>query len=128
MPAVTGTVRLYAVIAEAAHGLDEESTQIFADRDSAVQYADTGNAEVAAAGIPLHYRVYVLHELDDDDMWDWGHRRANGQIVKYVHERAARSCACDGVTVVRRRAGTSEWQEADPRHPDTGTEKGGNTR
>lgn len=120
---MTGTPDLYAVIAEAAWGLDEESTQIFTDRDSAVQYADTDNAEFAAAGTTLHYRVYVLHELDDAAMWDWGHRRADGQIVKYVHERAARSCACDGVTVVRRRAGTSEWQEADQRHPNTSTEE-----
>lgn len=100
---------LYAIIAEGHHGLDEHTTQIVTGRTQAVEALDAANAEAETAGIPVRYRLYQLAEVNDDAMWDWGHQFPGGSVMQYVNERAARNCAHHGVTLVRRRAGSSEW-------------------
>lgn len=103
------------MIAESDWGLDEQSTQILATRERAVETADTMNRE-AAGQAPLYYRVYVLHELDESAMWDWATSSvAHPNPMVYVNERAARASLYAGCRLWRRRAGTAEWQEVPTR-------------
>jgi hypothetical protein len=98
----------FAVIAEYAHGLDEESTQIVATLDEAVSTADAMN-EPAARPAPVYYKVFALRELNESQMWDWGLRHADGRVSEYVSERAARNSRYGELVVVQRRAGSKEW-------------------
>lgn len=101
----------FAVIADGHSGLDEGSTQILPTRDRAIEFADAENRNAESAGVPLHYRVFVLRELDERQMWDWGLRNVDGHVSEYVNERAARNSVYDRVVLVRRRPGTTEWLE-----------------
>jgi hypothetical protein len=100
---------LYAVIAEGSGGLDERSTEVFANLHTAVAYADRENEAAEAARVPVVHRVYRLRAFEETDLWDWGVRRSGFPVMTYVHEQAARSCVGSG-ELVRRRLGTEEWQ------------------
>lgn len=103
----------FVVIADTYVGLDESSTQIFPNRERAIEYADAENQSAESAGVPIHHRVFVLRELEESQMWDWGLRSPNGYVAEYVNERAARASVFGGVILVRRRAGTDEWHEVE---------------
>lgn len=101
----------YAVIEDSSYGLAGCSTELFDGRDRAVLAADELNRNAESAGVPVHYRMFALRELDETELWDWGLRGPDGKTMKYVHERAARNCLHGGQTLVRRRAGGEEWEE-----------------
>jgi len=101
---------LYAVIPDAGAGLNGAAAEIFDAKDHAVQDADTANSGAAESSVPVHYRVFALRELDDSEMWDWGVQAPGERVLEYVNERAARSCARAGLTLVRRRLGSDHWE------------------
>jgi hypothetical protein len=101
---------LYAVIPDGGVGLDGAAAEIFDAVGQAVQDADTANSGAAESGVPVRYRVFALRELDDSEMWDWGVQMPGEAVLEYVNERAARSAARSGLTLVRRRLGTEPWE------------------
>lgn len=102
---------LYAVISDGHSGLDEGSTEIFYDPERAVAFADNANRDATTAGVPIQWRVFVLRELTESGMWEWGLRRPGERAYAYVSERAARNSRSGDSVLVRRRLGTEEWVE-----------------
>lgn len=99
----------YAVIAERYGELDDASTEIFGRPDRAVERFDQLDQEAVNAGIPVVHRLFVLREVDDSAMWDWGLRDVDGHVMAYVNERAARACLRPGGALVRCRLGSDVW-------------------
>lgn len=103
--------RMYAVIQDDHAGLIEISTEIVATAEQAVELADRANRNAAAAGVPVNHRAFVLRELDETEMWDWGLQAPGERVMEYVNERAARNSQYGNSALVRRRLGTEQWYE-----------------
>lgn len=102
----------WAVIEERDGDLDALSIEVFHNHEDAIRYADEANRDAEAASVPTGFGVWVLHEVPEGERWEWGLRGPGGKVMAYVHERAARAFHHGGVTLVRRRVGGDEWQEA----------------
>lgn len=93
---------VYAVVnASAGTVPDDQLTAFFGNRGDAVTWRDRyGNDDV---------RVYRMEPLPESAHWEWAVDRGCHGPMEYVSERAARNCVGGG-KLLRRRAGTSEWE------------------
>lgn len=95
----------FAVISGDPRYACEEDIAVFSTLGDAVEHRDCDDLDRRV--------VYALKQLPESALWDWAVRHpTNGLgVMEYVSERAARSCRGVHGTLLRRRAGTTEWTE-----------------
>lgn len=91
------------------------NVEFFTRGDRAADYADRAGPVDPATGKPRPLDIYICRPVSEAARWAWGVRSADGEVMEYVNENAARNSVHGTHTLAKARRGdpNGPWQDAE---------------